>query len=137
MYVIASSSHLKFSKSTVSLLVLSPADLSVTRNLVMNPGYPEHSLSNRLLMTLMNIKIASFPRTYILPVRVPLHDLLQHGGEETTVPARLVLGAAGHSVGDVTKDPVIVNQSREVWCLQHVNDVHKLSSISRVSEMKV
>ena len=63
MYVIASSSHLKFSKSTVSLLVLSPADLSVTRNLVMNPGYPEHSLSNRLLMTLMNIKIASFPRT--------------------------------------------------------------------------
>ena len=131
-----SSSHLKFSKSTVSLLVLSPADLSVTRNLVMNPGYPEHSLSNRLLKTMMKIKIAPFQK--LLPVRMPLHDLLQHGGEEPTVTARLVLGATGHGVGDVTKYPVIVNQSREVWCFQHVDDIHKLSSICCVAEkMKV
>ena len=41
--------HLKFSKSTVSLSALPEDDLSVTRNFVMNPGYPEHSRSNRSL----------------------------------------------------------------------------------------
>ena len=70
------------------------------------------------------------------PVRVPLHDLLQHRGEEPAVATRLVLGAAGHGVGDVTEYPVIVDQSREVWGLQHVDNVDKLGGVSGVAEMK-
>jgi hypothetical protein len=37
---------------------------------------------------------------------VPLHDDVQHGGEEPAVPPRLVLRAAGHRVRDVAERPV-------------------------------
>ena len=68
------------------------------------------------------------------PVRVPLHDLLQHDGEEPAVPPRLVLGAAGDGVGDVAEDAIVENQCREVWRLEHVDHVHKLGRIDGVTE---
>ncbi len=47
-------------------------------------------------------------------VPVPLHDDVQHGGEEPAVPPRLVLRAAGHRVRDVAERPVsIVTLIRE------------------------
>ncbi len=39
---------------------------------------------------------------------MPLHDDVQHGGEEPPVPPRLVLRAAGHRVRDVAERPVSI-----------------------------
>ena len=60
---------------------------------------------------------------------MPLHDSLQHRSEEPAVPARLVLGAAGDGVGDITEDPVVADQGGEVGSLQHVDHAHKLGGI--------
>ena len=65
---------------------------------------------------------------------MPLHDSLQHGSQEPTISASLVLGAAGDGVGDITEDPVVADQGGEVGSLELVDDVDKLGSIDCIPE---
>ena len=67
---------------------------------------------------------------------MPLHDGLQHGGQEPAVPPRLVLRAAGDRVGDVAEDPIIADQSREVRGLQHVDHIHKFRGVDCITKIK-
>ena len=60
---------------------------------------------------------------------MPLHDGLEHGRQEPAISARLVLGAAGDGVSDITEDPVVADQGGEVGRLQLVDDVDKLGRI--------
>ena len=92
-----------------------------------------------LKQTPVSVPLHNLPIIIITTITINIeyhHHLLQHGGEEPPVSARLVLCAASHGVGDVTKDSIVVHQSGKVRCLQHVDDVDKLGGVCGVAATK-